>query len=415
MKPLIFIPLFALTLFSCKENQENPIEIVTSEPSVISNILNTDNIETQRFIISGNADTTIVGKNGTKVSIEQKSFETSSGYIIEGPIKVELKECLDQKTIVLAGLATMSNGKILESDGMINLEAYFKGEAVQIRSNSSIKVEIPTNSEIAGMKFYQGIEENGSINWTNPEPLVKENSEQDIEENRDSILVDYISDTIYKSHNISYNFLLNGELVLGEKMPKKVVKKLHDLISSGNGLKITKDSTIVIDGQTINLYFKEELETWKDYQYEQKWVSTSSVNTFKEDKNNSYIFNMKKLGWANIDRLYDDPRTKEVDWLASINNHTIYSEIFVSLIFDSKKIYLPGYVREDGTFSFTHGDYEKTALPVGERVTIVVTAYKNSIPFYSIEKITIQNTQSISLELAETSQQKLSESLSNEL
>ena len=433
MKTHTIILIFLLALASCKSENSGSTEVSrqNSDSTEVSNeenipkILGIENIPSQDFIISSETDTILIGKHGTKIKIESGIFIDSFGSKINGNIKIELKECLDRYSMVLGGLTTMSNGEILESGGMICLNAKYQNQKLSLKRNSTIQVEVPTASFIKGMHFFEGVSNRGKINWVNPAPLANtQRNQKNLKAKLDSALINFRTDTIYIKQKVSYKVDVNGEKVSGERVPKNVQKKMSELINSGNGLVITKDSSIIIDGYNVYLYKNDKLEKRRDYIYKKKWVTwvssgsmntsqddTGSINTFQVDKNLSYIFNIKKLGWANIDRFFRDKRTKKIDWFASINGYEEYSDVYVSLIFENQNILLPGYVKDDGTFSFTHGDYEKTALPVGENATIIVTAYKKTTPYYSIKKLKITEKHSIILDLVKTTLNDLTKSL----
>ncbi|MCT4560869.1 MAG: hypothetical protein N4A41_05780 [Crocinitomicaceae bacterium] len=412
MKTLTLSLFFLLALVACKGEQSASIEVKNENTP---QFLGVDNIPNQDFLISSDSDTVLIGKHGTKIKIEGGIFVDSTGNEIHGEIKIELKECLDKYSIVLGGLTTTSNDEILESGGMICINANVDNQKLSLKNNSSIQIEIPTDSIIDGMQYFQGAKSGDKINWVNPTPLVNTKSQKVVQDDPDSTQIRYITDTIHKRHNVSYNVDVNGKKVAGDDIPAGLTDKIHQLIFAGNGLVISKDSSVIIEGYKVNLYKNNEFNTWKEYEYGEKWVSTSSVNTFREDSNNSYVFKMKKLGWANIDRFFIDPRTKEIEWLASINECEKYSRPYVSLVFENQKIYLPGYVKDNGEFSFTHGDYEKTALPVGEWATILVTAYIDETPYYAIKKIKIMEKQSIKLDLAETTVDSLIRKLKEQI
>lgn len=70
-------------------------------------------------------------------------------------------------------------------------------------------------------------------------------------------------------------------------------------------------------------------------------------------------------------------------------------------------MYIPGYQKKDGTFSFTHGDSEEPKFPIGETAIILATGYKNNVPYYSLKKMVIAKEQTISLQLKETTKEAL--------
>ena len=122
---------------------------------------------------------------------------------------------------------------------------------------------------------------------------------------------------------------------------------------------------------------------------------------------------MKNLGWANIDRLYSDPRTEEVELLANISNESDFNFIYTTMV--TQSMYLPGYQKKDESFSFTHGDYESTQLPIGETATIIATACKDDKTYFGYQTIEIKKKQDVKIELKESSKTKIEEILENEI
>ena len=91
-----------------------------------------------------------------------------------------------------------------------------------------------------------------------------------------------------------------------------------------------------------------------------------------------------------------------------------YTNIYVALILEG--CYIPGYEKTDNTYSFTHGDFEKTVLPVGAAATIFFTGYRDGdAVYYSIYKFTIAENQQIKLDLKQVTEDQLKELLPKEL
>ncbi|MGB6037019.1 MAG: hypothetical protein WBG42_12175, partial [Cryomorphaceae bacterium] len=148
-----------------------------------------------------------------------------------------------------------------------------------------------------------------------------------------------------------------------------------------------------------------------------KWSQVFKVekgtNSYVTDQNVYYIFKLKNLGWANIDRLYSDPRTEEVDLLASVSNESDFNFVYTTLV--TQSMYLPGYQKKDESFSFTHGDYESTQLPIGEEATVIATACKDGKTYFGYQTIEIKKKQNVKIELKESSKNKIEEILENEI
>ncbi|MFN5983868.1 MAG: hypothetical protein ACK476_18320 [Fluviicola sp.] len=385
-KKIIFISI-TLILFSCNE-VENVTENQDKQGStdVFTKIYSVDNLKTQSFTIDIFKDNTITGKSGTKVKIDKNIFVDQNGKKIKGKVEIQLIEALTPIDMVLGNLTTTYNGKPLETGGMIYLNAEANGKEVSIASNKSISITMPTKETLEGMSVFEGKQDSTGIKWVNPIKL------PEIEKQEEKIK----ADTIVKTTNIYYR--VDG-FAKGEE-PSYVTDEVSRIAWAGDGLKISKDSVFKIDEYTVHFIKQKKLLTSKEV-----FKNEKGQNSFAEDTKTSYIFSIKKLGWANIDRLLEDPRTKEVELITSIENEKDFNFIYVTLI--TQNMYLPGYQKRDNTFSFSHDDEEKQELPVGETATILATAYKDNKPFFAIKKITITDKQTVSFKLEESTSQKM--------
>ncbi|MDQ3110773.1 MAG: hypothetical protein M3R17_12840, partial [Bacteroidota bacterium] len=86
----------------------------------------------------------------------------------------------------------------------------------------------------------------------------------------------------------------------------------------------------------------------------EKAVKNYSDNVREMQRYNSYSFGMKKLGWANVDCLAYGGK------LMFLNAHVkgADSNTQVRLIVPGRNIFIPGYKRPNGDYSFTHGEQE---------------------------------------------------------
>ncbi len=385
-KKIIFVSI-TLILFSCNE-VENVTENQDKQGStdVFTKIYSVDNLKTQSFTIDISKDNTITGKSGTKVKIDKNIFVDQNGKKIKGKVEIQLIEALTPIDMVLGNLTTTYNGKPLETGGMIYLNAEANGKEVSIASKKSISITMPTKETLEGMSVFEGKQDSTGIKWVNPIKL------PEIEKQEEKIK----ADTIVKTTNIYYR--VDG-FAKGEE-PSYVTDEVSRIAWAGDGLKISKDSVFKIDEYTVHFIKQKKLLTSKEV-----FKNEKGQNSFAEDTKTSYIFSIKKLGWANIDRLLEDPRTREVELITSIENEKDFNFIYVTLI--TQNMYLPGYQKRDNTFSFSHDDEEKQELPVGETATILATAYKDNKPFFAIKKITITDKQTVSFKLEESTSQKM--------
>lgn len=74
-------------------------------------------VPVQQFFINNRFDTTLIGMSGTKLFFPANCFATSN-------VRIQLREYTDIKSILSANLSTMADDKLLETSGMVYLEAF---------------------------------------------------------------------------------------------------------------------------------------------------------------------------------------------------------------------------------------------------------------------------------------------------
>lgn len=126
----------------------------------------------QTFTIVGKDDNVVEGKNGTLIVIPAGSFKDTDGNTVNEKIEIELTEALSLEDMILSNLTTTSDGHLLQTDGMLYLNATMGGKQLHIDANNPIYIEIPTEKKIPGMMAYKGVrDENGNMNWIEPKAL----------------------------------------------------------------------------------------------------------------------------------------------------------------------------------------------------------------------------------------------------
>lgn len=393
IRNIIFgLATMTVLLTSCNNNPSSNDKENASD--VFTKIFSEDNLNAQTFTIDNSIDNLITGASGTIIRISRNTFVDIDGKAITGKVEVKLIEALTPIDRVLGNLTTTFENKPLETGGMIFLDALSGSKQLSIANGKNILIKMPTDSALTSMSVFEGQKDSSGIKWKDPVAIQSGKA--------DSVAFD--KSVFEKTTNVKYN--VDGFDFSNE--PAKVSQEVGRICWEGDGLKISKDSVLKIEGYTVRFYKQKKLLT-----YEESLTSEKGVNSFATDRNTSYIFSIKKLGWANIDRLLEDPRTKEVELITSIENENDFKFIYVTMI--TQKMYLPGYQKKDETFCFSHNDEEKQQLPVGETATILATAYKNDKPYFAIKKITITDKQTVAFKLEETTTEKLKAELKEKI
>lgn len=126
-------------------------------------------LESQFYNVKNGADTILETQNGMLVVLPNDGFVSASGEVVQGDITLEIKEAFDPASIMQSGLSTTSDGKMLETGGMFYIKAFQNGEELKINPDDPMVVDIPTQQKDKKMMLFDGeVQEDGSINWTDP-------------------------------------------------------------------------------------------------------------------------------------------------------------------------------------------------------------------------------------------------------
>lgn len=117
----------------------------------------------QTFELSGNDS--IVGNEGTILFINPKDLEFETGESINGKVQIELSEYYSKSDILGMNLSTLCDGQLLETAGMIEVNAFSKNQKLKLKKNATVKIKFPTNELSNDMELFNGEISNGTINW----------------------------------------------------------------------------------------------------------------------------------------------------------------------------------------------------------------------------------------------------------
>lgn len=128
----------------------------------------------QHHLVEAQEGKTIEGNDGIVVFIPSDAFVDDNGAIVKGTVDFQLVEALKLEDMVLYNLTTEASGKMLETGGMFYVNATQNGTQLNINSERPLYVEITTNEVKDDMVTFRGeVDENGDINWVDPQPLKK--------------------------------------------------------------------------------------------------------------------------------------------------------------------------------------------------------------------------------------------------
>jgi OmpA family len=127
----------------------------------ITTLFNQLGNSTQNFYITTGRDTLLMGTKGTLLYIPADAFGNVNGQ----KVTLKMKESLTMSDFLKDNLTSMSDGKILESGGMLYLEAEANGQQIALKNDISIK--IPNEKPLNGMQYFTGERDaqTQQINW----------------------------------------------------------------------------------------------------------------------------------------------------------------------------------------------------------------------------------------------------------
>lgn len=167
---------------------KNELAFVSTTPTETINLTtdvsssNLDNalkgLKTKKTIVTvdNSAPRNVYGKKGTVLYLPPNIFQDSKGKAYTGMVRIELEECYDVSDMLAAKLSTTSNGKLLETAGMVNIKAYAGSEKLELRQGAELNIYFPKNGEKKNdyQLFYGEWLPNDIINWKlagNSQPL----------------------------------------------------------------------------------------------------------------------------------------------------------------------------------------------------------------------------------------------------
>ena len=403
MNRYLIILLSAIILSACnsntddKDSEDKRVNRENAKIAFFENVFNENNLISQTFEINPNRDTLITGNKGTKLRIYANTFDGVSDS--SETIVIELKEVFSKQDFIIGNLTTLSDNALLESGGMIFINATSNGNLLNINSDKEIGIIVPTTLVDEEMNIYNGIKNDSSINWVNP----------DIVQNSKVKNMEQTYKTVWYYPRSSSN---PDELVQDEDWKEEdIIKRDNWFWESGRKI----GDTLYFDKYFVHIVNytldKVKLSESGNGVFLQEVITEKGTSGYIEDYNTNYIFAVKKLGWSNIDKLFNDPKAEEINLIVKVDNASEFDYVFTSLVFDDREIYVPGYQRKDDTYGFTHNDSERLILPINDNVTLLTTAYKGDQPYFALTKFSLKPTQTISCKL----EQKTLKSIKKEL
>ncbi len=141
-------------------------KVKTPTNNSINTFYNTVKKSPQIITLNTEKDSTFVCKEGTLLTIKANSFiDSKTEKPVGGNINLKVTEFYKLSDMLLANLSTKSNDDILETAGMINIEAKKNNTLLKLKPDSPISIGFPKQKNKKRMQLFSGTYNNHDINW----------------------------------------------------------------------------------------------------------------------------------------------------------------------------------------------------------------------------------------------------------
>lgn len=155
MRPLLLLLFTSFVLICCSEKEKQTIK---QELLLLSD-------SPQSFTISNDKRYILDVKHGAKITIDANSLEFMDGTTPSNPIQIIVKEVYHKSEMILNGISTTSDGRLLESLGMLYIKATSENKELKVKDGKSITVSIPNKKGAFEGELFYGEEKDSVLNW----------------------------------------------------------------------------------------------------------------------------------------------------------------------------------------------------------------------------------------------------------
>ncbi|TNE79004.1 MAG: hypothetical protein EP332_12520 [Bacteroidetes bacterium] len=184
-KTLLLGGMAALTLLACSKLKESP-EPIVPEPVVVDpgnqddpkdfakttktdvkDIIATEKPTTSNFTVPSTAGKFYTTQDKIDIVIPADAFMDASGNPITGNIDIKVEEFTTPADLIFGNVQTVSSdGKLLESGGMVKLEALYNGSPALLRPGKTVDFNFRNAAAQTDMTAWIGQKApDGSIQW----------------------------------------------------------------------------------------------------------------------------------------------------------------------------------------------------------------------------------------------------------
>jgi hypothetical protein len=166
MKYVLKSALFFLVinyLYSCSGEKKRSV----SAPTPYENEFENQQPEILTFTFDSNTDTSFKTETGTQIKFTKNQFNNKDGLPAQGLIIFQFREYHKISEMVYGKLSTLSDGKIISTDGMFYLNAINQsGDTLTLNPLKPLEIAVHKNDKDSGYyTFYNDKRNKDNFNW----------------------------------------------------------------------------------------------------------------------------------------------------------------------------------------------------------------------------------------------------------
>ena len=166
MRNIVGVILVIVSFLSCTNPNKKIPTLVAFKQGPLDSAYSAIRPTIQNFNIDNNKVNTVKAKAGTEIFIPANCFVDGGGAAITGNIQLEIIEAFSLQDFITSGLATMSDNKMLISNGMMYLNAKSGDTKLQLVNGAALSLSMPTMKQNGGFQMFTGDGTNWKVNST---------------------------------------------------------------------------------------------------------------------------------------------------------------------------------------------------------------------------------------------------------
>ncbi len=390
-------------------------------------LLDQELVSVQSFEVKANSKVWVVAKKGFKVFVDHDKLCKKDGSPVTGKIVVKIKEVTTPDEMIAANTPTMSDDKMLVSGGSYFLQFNNDGEALKLKPNQKLQVQLPNFKKNGMQLFYGDSTATGLINWrTANTKFLERNSisqpytkiiERDYYTDQkkigDSIgkrpatfeeCYKIYKDSVFKAR-CAYTIANRSKLTYKQEMAyilQPIVfpsKRFYSLASrydsfagcimSNSGAAITSKMYFVTD--TFPVYKEMDVKIVRE------------VNKAEETLNYYEPMEINSLGWINCDKFNDAPISNRTEFMLKNTESLTMCRIYYKFKKMNSVLAEQLYLKNEPKKQFT----STLRLTIGEAVEVIIVGVKKGKVFIDKKSQVVANDNKWVVDLKQVSKGKI--------